>query len=98
MQDFEGAVVFPPVSDGVVRKVGPEPGRPLPAADDVAHPEDEKGTKPVTEAAPARLSSTCKQQKSPHLETHLTYSDSELLWAYIFFPIAVSVGEKKGSK
>lgn len=53
MQDFEGAVVFPPVSDGVVHKVGPEPGRPLPPADDVTHPEDEKGTKPVTEAVPA---------------------------------------------
>lgn len=43
MKDFEGAVVLPPVTKGVVHKVGPEPGSPLPPADDVAHPDNRNG-------------------------------------------------------
>lgn len=43
MKHFEGAVVLPAVTKEVVQKVGPEPGSPLPAADDVAHPENKNG-------------------------------------------------------
>lgn len=43
MKDSEGAVVLPAITKAVVHKVGPEPGSPLPAADDVAHPENKNG-------------------------------------------------------
>lgn len=63
MKDFEGAVMLPAVTKGVVHKVGPEPGSPLPAADDVAHPENKNGKTEGDRGGSCSLLHNCATEK-----------------------------------